>query len=83
MKAASTKSETRGTHITTSTGALRLIDIVGSIKAMMPVSRGGTEWARLITDSETHLPVLESCNQAEQIAVNMYTMRIHTCKSLG
>src|SRR2546428_2585433 len=59
MKAASTRRETRGTQITMSTGALRLIEIVGSIRAMMPVSSGGTECARLITNSETHLLEVE------------------------
>src|SRR5712692_4759235 len=73
MKAASIRRETSGTQMTTSTGALRLIDIVGSISAIMPVSRGGTECARLITDRETHLFALD-CNgrRARRLRV-MYT----------
>ena len=36
-------------------GAFRLIEIVGRISAMIPVSRGGTQCTKLITERETHL----------------------------
>ena len=46
-------------------GAFRLIEMVGRMRAIMPVSRGGTEWARLMTARETHLLFAEgSCNAA-------------------
>jgi len=61
MKEASIKSDTSGTQITTLIGALRFMEITGSMKIKMPVSSGGTKFPMLTARSEDHLRRGETC----------------------
>src|SRR5512135_1161803 len=72
MNAAVMMREVRGTQSTTLIGAFRLIDIVGSMSDIIPVSSGGTKLPRLTAARENHLRLLASASKSQTESGALY-----------